>query len=443
MLQDYGDTEMNVYFQIFIYSAALFACCMACHGEMARLKPPAGYLTTFYLLVALGGALGGVFVNLVAPLLFKGYWEFHLSLVATMVLLGLCLARTRDPVRSPLMLWSGRIFWIGGIVALAGFLGLHIQEQQESNILTMRNFYGVLRVKETERGTKYATRFLYHGRISHGRQFLIPEMHSYPTAYYGPFSGISLAISRHPERLRLNNLEDGAKHGGLRVGNIGLGVGTIATYSRPGDIYRFYEINPDVDRLGREYFTYLKNAKGAQQVVLGDGRISLERELANHNPQQFDILAVDAFSGDGIPVHLLTREAFALYWAHLSPGGILALHISNRHFNFSPVIRALARELDKQALWIKDVSNREKGNNYSEWVLVTSNQAFLKDPFVNFRIAPWPLPKKSYGRTTTATSFKLSHRDLSPGIVAQVARVDELVTMTHGAWHSTPMISHG
>jgi spermidine synthase len=171
-------------------------------------------------------------------------------------------------------------------------------------------------------------------------------------------------------------------------------VGTIAAYSKPGDTYRFYEINPDVDRIAREYFTYLNDAKGAQQVVLGDGRMSLERELADTTRQRFDILSVDAFSGDGIPVHLLTREAFALYWEHLQPDGILALHITNLHFDFSPVIRALAREFGKQALWIKDVAERERGNNYSEWVLVTSNQAFLKDPFVNFRIAPWPTPRE-------------------------------------------------
>ena len=394
LLQDYGEMELNVYAQIAIYSAALFACCMVCHGELVRLKPSASYLTSFYLMVALGGALGGVFVNLVAPVLFKGYWEFHLGLVATMVLLGICLYRASDLHRSPLVLWSGSILWVGGIAALAGFLGLHIQEQQESNILTTRNFYGVLRVKETDSGTEFATRFLYHGRISHGRQFLIPRMQSYPTAYYGPFSGISLAIGRHPLRLSLNKLEDGARQGGLHVGNIGLGVGTIAAFSKPGDTYRFYEINPDVDRIAKEYFTYLKDAKGLQQVILGDGRISLERELASNVRQQFDILTVDAFSGDGIPVHLLTREAFALYWEHLQPDGILALHITNRHFDLSPVVRALARELDKQALWIKDMSDREKGNNYSEWILVTSNQTFLRDPFVNFRIQPWPTPRE-------------------------------------------------
>ena len=389
--QEYADEATNLYLQIFIYSAALLACCMVCHGELVRLKPSASHLTSFYLMVALGGALGGVFVNLIAPLFFKGYWEFHVGLVATMVLLGLCMWRTMDSFRSPLVLLSGKIFWIGGIGALAALLGLHIQEQQATSILTKRNFYGVLRVNETDIGTKFATRSLYHGRISHGKQLLTPGKSSYPTAYYGPFSGISLAIRRHPQYLKSSIVDNGTQQGGLYVGGIGLGVGTIARYSRPGDTYRFYEINPDVDQIAREYFTFLKDTKGEYQVIIGDGRISLERELVNNDRQQFDILAVDAFSGDGIPVHLLTREAFALYWNNLHPDGILAFHITNQHFDLTPVIRALAGELGKRALWIKDLSDRERGNNYNEWVLVTSNQAFLKDPFVNFRIHPWPI----------------------------------------------------
>lgn len=394
MLQDYAETEMNVYFQISIYSAGLFACCMTCHGELARLKPHAAYLTSFYLLVASGGALGGILVSLIAPLLFKGFWEFHLSLIATLVLLGICLFRTREFSRSPHLLWTGRILWIGGVVLLAWFLTRQIHEEQASTILTQRNFYGVLRVKETDLGTQYATRLLYHGRISHGKQLLTPGNSTYPTAYYGPFSGISVAIGRHPQQLRLNKLEDRGKQEGLHVGNIGLGVGTIAAYSRPGDTYRFYEINPDVERLAEEHFTFLREAKGTHQIVLGDGRISLERKLSDHTGRPFDILSLDAFSGDGIPVHLLTREAFALYWALLQPDGILAIHITNRHFDLTPVIRALAGEFGKNALWIRDMAYPEKGNNYSEWVLVTNNQTFLKDPFVNFRIAPWSTPQK-------------------------------------------------
>jgi hypothetical protein len=389
--QDYDpDVEMNLYVQIFIYSAALFACCMACHGELVRLKPSAKYLTSFYLMVALGGALGGVFVNLVAPFLFKGYWEFHGGLVATVVLLGLCIFRTMESPPSPFVQLYGKILWVVSIGTLAGFLGLHILEQEKMSILTQRNFYGVLRVNETDIGTKWATRSLYHGRITHGEQFLTPQKRSHPRLYYGPQSGISLAIRRHPNQLRGNNQEDRAGQGGLHVGIIGLGVGTIATYSRPADTYRFYEINPDVDWIAREYFSYLKDGKGAQQVVIGDARISLERELENNDRQQFDILAVDAFSGDSIPMHLLTREAFALYWEHLRPGGILALHVSNLHLDFSPVVRTLARELGKRAVWIKDAGVHERGTSYSDWILVTSNETFLKDPFVYSRIEPWP-----------------------------------------------------
>jgi len=388
--QDYADEEINVYLQIFIYLAALLACCMGCHGEMVRLKPSARYLTSFYLMVALGGAVGGVFVNLVAPLLFKGYWEFHAGLVATVVLLGLCMFRTRDPLRSPLLLWSGCILWVGGIGVLAVFLGLHIQEQQYTSILTERSFYGVLRVYESDIGTRSASRSLYHGRISHGEQFLTPERRVLPRTYYGPHSGISLAIRHHPQQIRRNTLKDGARQRDLKVGIIGLGVGTMAAFSQPGDTYRYYEINPDVVRISREYFTYLKDGKGLQQVVLGDGRISLERELVNNDRQQFDILAVDAFSGDAIPMHLLTREAFALYWRHLRPDGILALNFTNLYVDISPVVRVLARELGKQAVWIEDWGEEEQGTDGNDWVLVTSNQTFLTDPRVSDQIKPWP-----------------------------------------------------
>ena len=171
---------------------------------------------------------------------------------------------------------------------------------------------------------------------------------------------------------------------------IGLGVGTISTYSRTGETYRYYEINPGVDRIAKKYFTFLQDGKGTQEVVIEDGRISLERELANDDRRLFDILGVDAFSGDAIPIHLLTKEAFALYWDHLQPDGILALHITNLHFDFSPVIRTLAQELGKEGLWISDPGKQEKGTYHSDWVLVTSNEIFLKDPFVYSRIEPWP-----------------------------------------------------
>jgi spermidine synthase len=187
------------------------------------------------------------------------------------------------------------------------------------------------------------------------------------------------------------------------VGIIGLGVGTIAAYSRSGDTYRFYEIDPNIDKISQEYFTYRQDAQGDTHVVLGDGRISLESELANHDRQSFDVLAVDAFTSDAVPIHLLTKEAFALYWEHLKPDGILALNISNLHVDLSPVVRGLARKLGKHAIWIedygveryeeeeqKDIPKEERGTDGNDWVLVTSNQNFLDDPQVIAKIEPWP-----------------------------------------------------
>ena len=389
--QDYADQETDLYLQIVIYSASLFACCMACHGELFRLKPSAQHLTSYYLMIALGGALGGMFVNLIAPVLFKGYWEYHGGLVATVALLGICVFWKIETPRSPLILLSGKLIWVGTIIALMGVLILHIQDQEKDSVLTKRNFYGILRVTETDKGTEFASRALYHGRITHGEQFLIPQLRPYPRAYYGPTSGVSLAINRHPQQfIGWNNPNAAPQERGMHIGAIGLGVGTIATYARPEDIYRFYEINPDVDRVAREYFNYLKDSKGKTSVIIGDGRISLERELRDQDRPKFDIIVVDAFSGDAIPMHLLTREAFALYWIHLKPTGILALHITNNHLDFSPVVRALSREIGKEAVWIKDFGNQERGTYYSDWYLVTNNQIFLNDPFVLGRIEPWP-----------------------------------------------------
>jgi hypothetical protein len=396
--QDYGENEIHVYVQIGIYSAALFACCMICHGELVRLKPPPRYLTSFYLMIALGGALGSIMVNVGAPLLFKGYWEFHAGLIATVLLLGICIFRKTEGVIFLLPVWAGRLLWMGSLGVLTTFLWWHIQEQQYTSILTKRNFYGVLRVYESDSGTSDAVRALYHGRISHGEQFLDSTRRTIPRTYYGPHSGISLAVQRHPRQVGRDPQGVDTVPPGLHVGIVGLGVGTIAAYSRPGDQYRFYEIDPHVDVISQEYFTYRQDAQGKIQIILGDGRISLERELGNNDPQLFDVLALDAFTSDAVPVHLLTKEAFTLYWKHLRPDGVLAVNISNHHVDLSPVVRVLAREVGKQAIWIEDygeeeeeeVSEEERRTYPNDWVLVTSNQEFLEDEEIKTHISPWP-----------------------------------------------------
>lgn len=377
--RDYADTEWPLLLQIAIYLSALFVCCMVCHGELARRKPHASRLTSFYLMVALGGALGGVFVNLVAPLVFDGYWELHLGLVATVVLFGVCALWGETGWDAGPYVPAFRTAWGLAVLGLAIPLWMHRAEQTDSSIVTRRSFYGVLNVYEFEVDEPQHHYSLYHGRINHGMQFRRGRYRFLPTTYYDFDSGIGVAIGLHPRR----------RTGPLKVGVIGLGVGTIAAFGRSGDEFLFYEINPEVQRLAEEYFSYLSDTSGDNRVVLGDGRISLERELRESGSRRFDVLALDAFSGDGVPVHLLTREAFELYWRHLRPDGILAVHMTSLHFDLSDPTRVLARELGKQALLVTDEGERFYDDS-SDWVLLTSNRRFLADPALPDLLRRWP-----------------------------------------------------
>ena len=370
--QDYADEEVDLYLQIFIYSATVFTCCIVCHGELYRLRPKEDQLTLYYLMLSLGGALGGVFVNIVAPRLFLGYWEFHGSLVATVLLLGFCVLRDPRVVRPR---WIRPTFGTGlaaGTLTLVYFLVTHIQSQQEETIETRRNFYGVLRVYEYDIGSRLHSRFFYHGRINHGSQYLHDRYRKNAVSYYGPNSGIALAV-----QTKRSQIARSANPRGLRIGVIGQGSSSLASYAEPGDIVRFYEIDPDVADISSEYFSYLSESRGETDVVLGDARISMERELKDEAPQSYDVLAVDAFSGDGIPVHLLTREALVLYKQHLAEGGIVAIHISNLHFDLRPVVRALATDGKMNAAWIEDWGEgfAEQSN---DWVLLTLDDQLYK-----------------------------------------------------------------
>jgi SAM-dependent methyltransferase len=212
-----------------------------------------------------------------------------------------------------------------------------------------------------------AMRKLVHGTINHGQQFLDPERRDLPTSYYGPSSGVGLAIREAQHR------------GPDRVGVIGLGTGTLASYGRSGDYYRFYDINPLVIRLATTEFTFLKDCKARLEIALGDARLSLEKEPS----QQFDVLAVDAFSGDSIPVHLLTDEAFELYFKHLKPGGVLAVHVSNRYLNLEPVVHAIAAHLHKEDGTVDTEDEDTAGIFGSTWVLVSGRHEFFQDPLLH------------------------------------------------------------
>ncbi|MEM9479433.1 MAG: fused MFS/spermidine synthase [Verrucomicrobiota bacterium] len=378
--QDHANEEMHLSRQVAIYACAVFSGCMICHGEMVRLKPHPRYLTGFYLAVSLGGALGGAFVSLAAPRIFDGYWEFHFGLVAVALLGGACVLRA---IISGVKRWMApqvivfASLWLVSIATMTHFLLKHREVADDMSIHATRGFYGVLRVYETEKDTVDHMREMYHGRINHGRQFLHPDYRWWPISYYTEESGPGTFFEWHP---------DGEKP--KEFGVIGLGIGTLATYANPGDTVRMYEINSQVEDIARDYFTYLEDCPGDVSVVLGDARIVLEHELARGDNQQFDALFVDAFSGDSIPIHLLTKEAFELYFEHLKEDGVLAVHITNLHLDLSAPVRTIAESLGKETMQI--IADPDYWYAYySRWVFISDNKEVLDAIGGSGRSTPW------------------------------------------------------
>ena len=442
----YRGVEIGIVTQVAVYCLALFASCMVCHGELVRLKPDSRHLTAFYVMVSTGGALGGVSVGLIAPQLFRGFWEVHAGLWLTCLLA--VLLWVYDP-RSWLRegrLWPALLvlvgadalaihllagglpnvvggglravplLWLAGPVALAilaalgaavpwlrnrflargraalagaclgGSLALlgavlvsDATRAVKGAVEVSRNFYGVLTVEDRHPGNPGIERYaLRHGRVDHGYQFRAEEKRRLPISYYTEDSGIGLALRHHPRIVRT-----GGRGQPLRIGIVGLGVGTTAAYARAGDYVRFYEINPEVVRLSlgpRSHFSYLRDCPATVDVVLGDARVSLERELERGAPQAFDVLAVDAFSSDAIPAHLLTREAIELYLRHLrGRESILAVHISNHYLDLSGQLWALADSLGLASALIEtEKGGDEEGKSSSTWMLLTRDPHLLR-----------------------------------------------------------------
>jgi SAM-dependent methyltransferase len=435
---------------IAVYSGALFVFCMVCHGELYRLRPEPNRLTEFYLMIAAGGALGGLLVAVVAPAVFTGYYELHFGILFCALLLVVVCLSGRDPAEAshwrrlsgalPLIALAG-LGWLlaylagetggtlaGCFVALLAAVGifflvlleravrvrksgkpaagiwalllpvfapwalphrptsarrwrvaacawmmlgvaaldaaLWVQRERYADkvLCASRNFYGVLRVLEhTQEPTGERLRWLVHGRIAHGFQLLAPQQAGEPTLYYSQKSGVGLALAT-------------LARGGRRIGVVGLGVGTLAAYAQPGDDVCFYEINPEVCRLARSRFSFLADCQGTVEVVPGDARLSLEREP----PQRFDLLVLDAFNSDAIPVHLLTAEAFELYARHLKTNGILAFHISNKYLDLEPILANIARRFKYSSVAIDHApADDQWWLRSSRWVLLTRDEAVL------------------------------------------------------------------
>ena len=368
--------NISFIWEIVLYFAALFTTCMVCHGELARHKPHPRWLTSYYLMIAGGGAIGGLFVSLIAPVIFNTFFEWKLSLIGGCLLAAVVLLHAQGPI-APTQ--YRRMVAAAGMLLLA-FVGLNCVPGVKStgrpsvvNIST-RSFYGTAEVLERFVEDPLAHQFqLLSGRIIHGLQFKTPQKRNLPTAYYGQPSGVG----------RLLELKN--KKPNLRVGAIGLGAGTIAEYCQPDHYYTFYEINPEMKVLAEKHFTFLEDCRGRHEVILGDGRISLERQP----PQQFDVLVIDAFSGDAIPAHLLTREAMDIYLKHLKPSGELAFNISNRYLNLVPVVQKLAEHAGLTALHITSEGNPAMGQFLAEWMILSRDPTTISalEPLAQ-KIAP-------------------------------------------------------
>jgi hypothetical protein len=348
--------------QLGVFCAGLFSACMFCHGELATLKPAPVYLTRFYLRVALGGAVGSALVGIVAPLLLPADFELGFGLVACAILL---VVQTRRASR----LLAGPAIAAALVTTAASAYGIH--DFYASTIYTARNFYGVLRVEE--KGTdELKRRLLVHGTILHGNQFLEADLRREPTTYYTRTSGIGRVLEALNPSLKP-----------LKVGMIGLGAGTLAAYGAKGDEYRIYDINPAVIHIANTYFTYLHDSDATIVTPLGDARLSLEREPS----QQFDVLAIDAFSSDAIPVHLITYEALDVYLRHMRPGGIIAFHVTNRFLDLVPVVEALGTAHGLASVWIADDGESDLASR-SDWVLLSTDKGFLSKPQISQYATP-------------------------------------------------------
>jgi len=377
---------------LILHSVVLFAACFALHGELARLRPRAERLTSFYLAIAAGGALGGLLVAVVAPLVFTDYWEYQVATVATAVVV--IAARTREvasfggtPMRRARLPLA---FAALGIVMLAGTMWVRTHEPQDNVIARERNFYGVVEVYFAPASHHLGDRtVMRHGRIMHGFQLHDPELARAPSAYYSQQSGVGLAIEH--QRMSLQRP--------MRVGVIGLGTGMLSAYAEAGDEWTYLEIDPQVASLAEAHFTYLADARarGAPQTVLfGDGRLLLYDQLrtseggqTDEGGAQFDLLVLDAFASGAIPTHLLTREAFETYRAHLAPNGIIAAHITNRHIELTRVLRGVADELELAAHLVEDHQALAVGAHPTEWVLLTEDIAMLDQAGIASRFSDW------------------------------------------------------
>jgi SAM-dependent methyltransferase len=367
---------------LFLYSAGFFVCCCVCHAELVAIQPAPARLTQFYLMIAAGGAAGGLLIAAVAPSLLNT-GAYDLPVIIGLALCLVVIAAWRR-LRSVSLRW--RV--VGQAVCLilvAIFTWRYVVVARNTYggpvLMSKRSFFGWVRVVEApDDPALEQTRELLNGYITHGKEFTAEDRRQEPLTYYTPDSGIGITIRQL------------GRAGTLRVGVIGLGAGTLAGYGRAGDVFRFYELDPTIDAIARQYFWYLHDCAASWTVITGDARLSLERESS----QQFDVLVVDAFTSDAVPTHLLTQEAFTLYWRHLKPDGVLAIHVTNRYLNLAEVVAAAASAFHKTAKLLVNADDSDAQTFSSDWVLMTSRPGFFTEPALQESTSLPPDPSKGW-----------------------------------------------
>lgn len=342
--------------------AAFFIACMICHGELSKSKPHPKYLTKFFLMVSVGGAIGGLFVAFLAPRVFPDYYEMPIAIASLALLMALALWNESPGVPRPLPIRLALLIVVG---AFAIYLGRIEKQVSEGYKLTARDFYGVLRVRDDASDGFYNVRVLIHGTINHGTQLLAPNGGRIPTSYFGDTSGINRAIRAKGDK------------GPIRIGILGLGAGVTATLAREQDTLHYYELNPLIFELAKSQFDFWSACPAKKDIFFGDGRLTLE---GFKESEQLDFLAMDAFTSDAVPMHLLTSEAFAIYAKHLKPDGVIAINISNRYLDLRNVVSASAKSQGFHGIMIYDEGSSQPYYVGNTWTLFNRDKSFFNHP---------------------------------------------------------------
>jgi hypothetical protein len=347
-----------------------FMLCLVAHGSLYELRPPASHLTYFYLLISLGGWIGGAVVSLVAPFAFKGLFEYPILLGLVSLTFWWCCDKTLSVFR-PGASRTATGLRIAVIAVMICLIGMESWASLKEPIMYRhRNFYGTYRIKDdrVSGGESAVLRKLLHGRTLHGAQILDPVLRFTPVSYYYPGGGISDAYETTPWP--------------RKIAVLGLGSGAAAAYAKPEDMITYYEIDPDNERIARRWFTYLEDCKGKVDIIVGDGRLSMQR--VDNGTAKYDIIHMDAFTGDGIPTHLLTREAMEIYLSRLAENGVILFHISNRYYELRPVIKATSRDLNLSgAINVPPTRDKLRAHENATWCVVLSRHPERLQPLLS------------------------------------------------------------